>query len=161
MTDWSDGIETRNYGIKCKIDRRMFLELMRNIISLAMVAGTLVFYSWVRNQIIDTGYQSQNLFTEEESLLRAQKSLILEEETLRNPERIDIIARNDLGMTPLHPNQMILPQIEDVQRSLPDDLAMAGAEAADLKKMPHASVWETAPTNGPSRERGKGLTIYD
>ena len=134
MTDWADGIEIRNYGIKREIDALMFLELMRNIISLALVAGALLFYSWVRNQIINTGYQSQNLFTEEESLLRIQKSLILEEETLRNPERIDIIARNDLGMTPLHPSQLILPQLKDVRSGITDALAMAGAEAAELKK---------------------------
>ena len=134
MIDWADGIETRNYGIKSKIDAGMLSELMRTIIALAMVAGAVLFYSWVRSQIISTGYESQKLFAAEESLLSTQKSLILEEETLRNPERIDLIARNDLRMIPLRPNQWILPQIQDVERSTSNTMAMAGSEATDLDR---------------------------
>jgi len=134
MTDWADGIETRNYGIKREFDGCMFSESLRTILSLALVAGALVFYSWVRNQIISTGYQGQNLFTEEELLLRAEKRLVLEEEMLRNPERIDVIARNDLGMTPLHPRQLIMPQHADVDASLTNAMAMADSGSANLKK---------------------------
>jgi cell division protein FtsL len=134
MTDWADGIEARNYGIKNEIDVHMLSELMRIIITLAMIAGALLFYSWIRNQIVNTGYESQNLFAAEESLLRIQKRLALEEETLRNPERIDIIARNDLGMNPLRPNQLILPQIGDVERSVSNEMAMADSKAGGLKR---------------------------
>ena len=134
MTDWADGIETRNYGIKNEIDVHMLSELMRIIVALAMVAGALLFYSWIRNQIVNTGYESQNLFAVEESLLRTQKRLILEEETLRNPERIDIIARDELGMTPLHPSQLILPQIRDVGRDISNEMAMADSKVGGLKQ---------------------------
>jgi cell division protein FtsL len=134
MTDWADGIETRNFGIKNEIDTRMLSELMGIIVALAMVAGALLFYSWIRNQIVDTGYENQNLFAVEESLLRTQERLTLEEEILRNPERIDIIARNDLGMAPLHPSQLILPQILDLERSIPNEMAMADSKAGNLKR---------------------------
>ena len=132
MTDWADGIETRNYGIKSEIDASMLSELIRTIVPLAMIAAALLFHSWVCSQIVNTGYESQSLFAVKESLLRTQTSLILEEETLRNPERIDFIARNDLGMVPLRPNQFILPQFQDPDRSLSNTLAMAGSEA-DMK----------------------------
>ena len=132
MTDWADGIETRNYGIKSEVDAGMLSELLRNIVPLAMIAGALLFYSWVRSEIVNTGYESQSLFTAEEDLLRTQKRLILEEETLRNPERIDMIARIDLGMTPLRPNQFILPQPQDLERGLANTMAMADSEAAGL-----------------------------
>jgi cell division protein FtsL len=125
MTDWADGIETRNYGIKCEIDLRILAELVRTIFALALVAGALLFYSWIRSQIISIGYESQTLFVQEESLLRAQKRLILEEATLRDPERIDIIARNELGMSPLRPNQLILAQPQELERGTSDKLAMA------------------------------------
>jgi cell division protein FtsL len=134
MTDWADGIETRNYGINNEIDVHMLSELMRIIVSLAMVAGVLLFYSWIRSQIVNTGYESQNLFAAEQSLLRTQKRLMLEEEILRNPERIDTIARNDLGMTPLRPGQLILPQIQDVERSTNNEMAMADSKAANIKR---------------------------
>lgn len=128
MTDWADGIETRNYGIKSEIDASMLSELIRTIVPLAMIAAALLFHSWVRSQIVNTGYESQSLFAVNESLLRTQTRLILEEETLRNPERIDFIARNDLGMVPLRPNQFIQPQFQDSDRSLSNTLAMAGSE---------------------------------
>ena len=51
-----------------------------------MIAAALLFYSWVRSQIVNTGYESQSLFAVKESLLRTQTQLILEEDTLRNPE---------------------------------------------------------------------------
>jgi len=136
MTDWADGIETRNYGIKSEVDAGMLSELLRNIVPLAMIAGALLFYSWVRSEIVNTGYESQSLFTAEEDLLRTQKRLILEEETLSNPERIDMIARIDLGMTPLRPNQFILPQPQDLERGLANTMAMADSEAAGLKMAP-------------------------
>jgi cell division protein FtsL len=134
MTDWADGIEMRNYGIKCVIDRRMLSELVRIITSLAMIAGALLFYSWVRSHLVNTGYESQKLYMVEESLLRAQKRLILEEETLRDPQRIDIIARNDLGMMPVRPNQLIVSQFQNTAQGASDTMAMANSEAADLKK---------------------------
>lgn len=132
MTDWAAGIETRNYGIRRDINAGMLSDLLRTITMVALVAGASLFYSWVRSQIINVGYETQNLFALEESLLRTQRSLILEEETLRNPERIDSIARNELHMAPLQPSQLILPPA----RSLHGDttvLAMLNSEAAELK----------------------------
>ena len=134
MTDWADGIETRNYGIEYKIETGTLMELMRIIVVFALVAGAFLFYSWTRSHIISTGYEIQNLFGQEESLLHTQKTLILEEETLRNPKRIDIIARGELGMAPLRPNQLIAPQLQDVRRSIPNEMAMADSEVIDLNK---------------------------
>jgi len=139
MTDWAEGIETRNYGIKSEIDAGMLSELMRTIVALMMVAAALLFYSWVRSQIVSTGYESQQLFTTEESLLRTQKRLMLEQEMLSNPERIDVIARIDLAMTPLRPNQLILPRTEDIERTA-NTMAMAEPEAL-------ASASVTSPSN--------------
>jgi cell division protein FtsL len=134
MTDWADGIEIRNNGIKCVIDARVFSELLRTIITLGMIAGALLFYSWVRSQIVNTGYESQKLFKKEQSLLDIQKKLILEEETWKDPERIDMIARGEFGLTKLRPNQLILPPLQVGEPGIPNSLAMAGSEANDLKK---------------------------
>ena len=134
MTDLVCGIETRNYGIRHETDSYTMLELLLTILSLAIVAGALLSYSWVRSQIINLGYESQKLLTTEESLLRAQQNLILEEETLKSPERIDIIARNELGMTPLRPNQLIVPEFQDIEKGIPNAMAMANMAARDLKR---------------------------
>ena len=134
MTDWADGIEARNYGIKCVIDARLLSELVRTIVCLAAVAGALLFYSWVRSQIINTGYEGQKLFAEEESLLRIQNKLIAEEKTLTDPERIDRMARTHLGLNPLNPNQLIVLPIQTIEESASNKLALAGAESTELKK---------------------------
>jgi len=134
MTDWADGIEIRNNGIKCVIDARTLSELLRTIIALVMIAGALLFYSWVRTEIHLTGYDSQRLFTAEEQLKEIQKNLILEEEKLENPTRIDQYAREELGMTKLRPSQLILPPLQTGDRGISNSLAMTGSEADDLKK---------------------------
>jgi cell division protein FtsL len=134
MTDWADGIETRNYGIKCRFETGVLMELMVIILVFAMIAGAFLYYSWTRSHIVNTGYEIQRLFAEEESLLRTQRALILEEETLRNPERIDTIARSDLGMVPLRPNQLITPQSRNTRRGLFNEMAMADTEVMDFTK---------------------------
>ncbi len=134
MTDWADGIETRNYGIKNEFDVRMLSDLMRIIIALGLVAGALLFYAWVRSQMVNIGYESQSLFAEEESLRRTQKRLLLAEEVLKNPERIDVIARNDLGMTPLHPVQLIAVRTQVAAPGASDQMALTDLKASGLKR---------------------------
>jgi hypothetical protein len=133
MTDWADGIETRNYGIRSEIDASMLSELMRTIIPLAMVACALLFYSWIRSQIVNTGYEGQSLAAAEVSLKRTQQRLMIQEAMLISPEYIDFIARNELGMTPVRPNQFILPQQQDLEPGLSNALAMADPEVPVLR----------------------------
>lgn len=146
MTDWADGIETRNYGIKSEIDASMLSELLRNIIPLALIAVALLFYAWVRSQIVSTGFENQSLYAAERTLAGKQKQLMLEEDWLKNPGRIDDIARNELGMAPLRPNQFILPQTQDVDRELSNTLAMADSEAP-LLKVSEARASKLIPAN--------------
>jgi len=122
MMDWAGDIEARNYGIKRRTDRRNLVDLLRIIGSLLMVAGVLLFYAWVRSNIVDIGYEEQSLQAAEKSALRTQANYILEEQTLKNPQRIDGIARLELGMVLARTNQLVAPQI-------PDDQAAAMAQA--------------------------------
>jgi len=133
MTDWADGIETRNYGIKCKTNGAMLMELMYTIAAFAIVAGALLFYSWIRSEIINTADESQELFAAQESLLQIRDALILEEETLRNPARIDAIARNNLGMTPLRPSQWTIRRAPETVEETPGALAMANSGTTNSK----------------------------
>jgi cell division protein FtsL len=125
MVDWADRIEARNYNVRRETDSRNMKELLKIILSLAMVAGMLVYYAWVRSHFISIGYESQNLKAGEETLLHAQQGLIVEEETLKNPERIDRIARNELSLVPLRPSQLLPPQAQDIESSTAGVLAMA------------------------------------
>ncbi len=138
MIDWAGGIENRNYGIKRITDSQKLLELLSIIFSLVMIAGALVFYAWVRSQIISMGYTGQQLQAQEESLLRDQRKLVLEEQTLKNPERVDAIARAELGMTPLRANQLLTPQMQNLESLGPNTLALSDSShpSAEVRKSP-------------------------
>jgi len=140
MVDWANRIEARNYNVRRETDLRHTNELLKMILALAMVAGVLVYYSWVRSHFISVGYESQNLKEIESELLHEQQGLIIQEETLKNPERIDRIARNDLNLVPLRPNQLIPPQVQDLESSSAGVLAMVDlpSTSGGLKK-PSAS----------------------
>jgi len=128
MTDWADSIELRNNGIKCVIDARMASDLLRTIISVCMIAGALLFYSWTRSQMIEIGYEDQKLMELEKSLLERQEQLIVKEETLKDPARIESIATQNLDMVLLPPSQMVLPPLDRANQNIPESLAMAGSD---------------------------------
>ncbi len=138
MIDWSGEFGNRNYGIKRRTDSKRLSELLWLISSLAVVAGTLCFYAWMRSQIIHVGYTSQQLQAQEESLLRDQKKLILEEQMLKTPERIETIARTELGMTRLRTTQLLTPQFPGEEPAGTDTLAYANRSnsAAEASRNP-------------------------
>lgn len=147
MTDWADGMEPHNYGIRCVTDSHHMWELLGTIVSLAMIAGALLFYSWIRSQIVNMGYESQRLFTLEQSQRRTEANLILVEETLKSPERIDTIARKALGMAPLRPSQLIPLQNHDMEVGIPNAVAMADSETMDPKKPAAGENFGIYPTD--------------
>jgi cell division protein FtsL len=134
MTDWAGGTETRNYGIRRVIDPKNLSELLQVVLFLVALAGVLSYYLWIRSQIINIGYQNQQLNAREEVLVRVQARLILEEQTLKNPERLDVIARTDLGMIPLRPNQLISPPINDANTGSSNTLALADLSQSSVPR---------------------------
>jgi cell division protein FtsL len=136
MNDWAGEIENRNYGIKRITDLQKLTELLWILFPLAMIAGILLFCAWNRSQIVGMGYGSQQLQALETSLLREEKRLILEDQTLKNPERIETIARAELGMIPLRANQLLTPQFQDPAPAGPVTLALAvsSRSAVEMRK---------------------------
>ena len=122
MTDLVDGVEKRNYGIRKKNGISAY-ELFWTFFPLVLIMGTLIFHLWVRGQIVKIGYEIQDLAEHEEALTRTREKLILNEEVLYSPERIDRIARGRLGMEPLRPEQVLTPRISHVPM---DRSVMAG-----------------------------------
>ena len=132
MTDWSAGAETRNYRITHRTDARNLADLLISMLCLLMIASALVGYLWIRSRIVNLGYAVQQLQDTEESLIRMRNNLICEEETLKQPERIDLFARNILAMEPLQPNQL-MPGFRDIEAGRPAALALASANRARVQ----------------------------
>lgn len=139
MVDWAESTEISNYGIKREVDFRNLTELLWIIVTLLVLGGVLVFHAWERSQIVNMGYEIQRLQALEESLLRSHKALILEEETLKNPQRIDELAREVLGMSPLRPQQILPQPVPDIE-------------------LTSVSLALVAPSESPSEPKKSGLT---
>jgi len=67
----------------------------------------LVFtYAWQHFKAIEYGYQIESAKRELSSLVETNHELRLEDASLRNPERIDMLARR-MGLVPPEPGQVI------------------------------------------------------
>jgi hypothetical protein len=67
----------------------------------------LVFtYAWQHFRAIEYGYQIESAKRELSNLTEMNRALKLEDASLRDPERIDVIARR-MGLEPLVPGQVI------------------------------------------------------
>jgi len=125
MNDWSVGVEAKNYMIARRLDSRNLVDLLASILCILMIAGALTGYVWSRCRIVALGYQVQKCREAEQALERMDKKLILEEEMLKSPDRLDRIARNELAMEPLGPYQRIAPTFREIEAQ-PATLALAG-----------------------------------
>jgi hypothetical protein len=67
----------------------------------------LVFtYAWQHFRAIEYGYQIESAKRELSNLTEMNRALKLEDASLRDPERIDVIARR-MGLEPLVPGQVV------------------------------------------------------
>ncbi len=140
MTDWADEMAFRNNAIRRAMDTRNLLDLLLITLSIGLLAGVLVLHSWVRTRIISVGYEIQKLSIEEESLLKAEAGLSLEEETLKAMGRIEEIARNELGMQRLQASQLTIPVPRDVETASSATFAMAKQpKSEDESRRPSSS----------------------
>jgi hypothetical protein len=85
----------------------------------------LVFtYAWQHFRAIEYGYQIESSKRELSNLTEMNRALRLEDATLRDPERIDVIARR-MGLVPPEPGQVIRMDSSAVDSNGP---VMASAE---------------------------------
>ena len=74
-------------------------ELVRLVALGSLIAAGLLFYAWQHFTCIQLGYQLESLKSEQAQAKELNQELKLEVAGLRSPSRIDVIARNQLGLT--------------------------------------------------------------
>jgi cell division protein FtsL len=83
----------------------------RDNIVVTVLAGMfllgLFVYAWQHYQWIQYGYRIEEAQKKKEQLAEIGRQLRYERASLRNPQRIDAIARRDLGMVVPAPGQLI------------------------------------------------------
>jgi hypothetical protein len=87
----------------------------------------LVFtYAWQHFRSIEYGYQIESAKRELNNLTEMNRALRLEDASLRDPERIDVMARR-MGLVPPEPGQVIRMDATSADANAP---VMASAEPA-------------------------------
>jgi cell division protein FtsL len=124
MVDLAGGIEARNYSIRPRADRRGLADLLLTTLSFLMIGAALLFCLWVRSHITQMGYEIQRLQEQQEALERTKTALILQEQTLKYPERLEQIARDELGMSPVRLTQMLPEGVLGTERAGSATLAL-------------------------------------
>jgi len=83
----------------------------RDYVIVTVLAGIFLFglfaYGWQHYQWIQYGYRIEEAQKKREQMAEAGRQLRLERASLRNPQRIDAIARKDLGMVVPAPGQLV------------------------------------------------------
>ena len=83
----------------------------RDYIVVTVLAAMFVFglfaYGWQHYQWIQYGYRIAEAQKKKEQLAETGRQLRLERASLRSPQRIDAIARRDLGMVVPAPGQLV------------------------------------------------------
>jgi cell division protein FtsL len=101
------------------------------------VMGAALGHVWVRLQQIQTGYSLSKERREARSLTETQKRLRLEAAVLKQPQRIERIARTRLGMTAPDPAKIHIVRVTRTAERRP------GAPARDATAL--AAAPETRP----------------
>jgi cell division protein FtsL len=79
------------------------------IIGLVLVLSAFGFvFVWQRVQVIKTGYEIEALKKERDALRTTNKSLLIETATLTSPERVEAIARKNIGMRQPQDEQLVM-----------------------------------------------------
>ena len=80
------------------------------IIFMAVFIAELFLYTWCRVNCIDVGYEISKETKKQDELIALQNNLKIELASLKSPERISKIAKDQLGLnTPTKSQTIVLP----------------------------------------------------
>lgn len=97
----------------------------------ALFAGVGIVHVTSRVMVVSVGYRLSALETENQSLSRDNERLKLELATLKNPTRLEKIAKEQLGMGPPPPGTVVtLKAPAEAPRGPPDPSASIGGAYA-------------------------------
>ncbi len=120
-----------------RLKREVDLKKRRECFSLLGLA-TLVFvfiliFAWQHFEGVRYGYGIQQLRQKQAALVEWNHALKLECASLTDPQRIDLLARTDLGLVPPQSNQIIQVANPAGASSKPSGVKLAGSLDASLK----------------------------
>ena len=88
-----------NSRIRKSVDLEMSRDLCSWLLLGFIVLGSFLFLAWQHVRIRETGYRIEQVRSETEEIKQENSLLSVQRASLRSPQRIDTIARANLGMT--------------------------------------------------------------
>ena len=82
------------------------------ILALIMLFAAMMFYVWSRYHATKLGYALTELTSEERKLLEEQRSLTLELNRLSSLERVETLARKQLGLSEPRTDQVVYVHLQ-------------------------------------------------
>lgn len=90
--------EVRNERLVRELDRKRHRDLFMVVMTALVLTVAVIVYAWPHFEMIRLGYQMEELRQVREELFERKRHLELQLATEEDPERIDRIAREELGM---------------------------------------------------------------
>jgi cell division protein FtsL len=123
------------------VKQRPFLALWTVAVAAAVLA--FVLHLALRGKTVDLGYQLGRLRAEQGRLREVKRVLSLEAASYRTPQRVEMVARTLLGMTPPPPERVIPVRAPPPSRA--PDVAPEPPEASDAVDAGAAALDGGAP----------------
>lgn len=118
------------------------------------LAATGVFHTWQRVEGIHLGYRLGEVTSEHRNLMRQNEHLRLEVATLKAPARIERLAREEFGMEPPRPSQVIV--VRSSPAGAPTRTSSDGAGSTELAKRDASASPDALVARVPVREEPRG-----
>jgi cell division protein FtsL len=114
-----------NSKVVREVDPRASRERWALVLLVACLVAGLGLYAWPHLERRRAGLQAQQLDRERERLVEENRKLRLERASLEELQRVEAIARRELGLTPPGPEQVVV--VERQAAPPAGQLARAGA----------------------------------
>jgi cell division protein FtsL len=75
-----------------------------------LVVTLFVLFVWSRLEVVNLGYKLSRVSRDQKELLRTNRELKLEIESLKSPSRLEKLGREELGLFPPDPKQVVIVQ---------------------------------------------------
>lgn len=108
-------------------NKRFFTPVLAALIATLVVVGLLLVHVWSRYRVLALGYEMSRLTQEREDLLEANRRLRLEVRVLSRADRLDPMARRQLGL--------IVPKAEQIIYKRAADLPLPNFPSSDVPEL--------------------------
>ena len=123
-----------NSQVVREVDPRMSRDIWLLLLLVAALVGGLVLYAWPNLELREAARVKEQMSRERERLQEENRKLRLEKASLEELQRVEAIARRELGLVPPPPEQVVV--VEQPESRPAGRLARAGDASPKPEESP-------------------------